>query len=73
MSAEVVKLELPDGSDPLRSLARLTVLRLTGEFSGYEPPAPRRGPAAGEHNADFYAELAIDEEEPARLSQAGVV
>lgn len=42
-------------------------------FSGYQPPPPHSGPAVGEHNASFYAELGIDAGQLAALRDQGVI
>ena len=42
-------------------------------FSGLEPPAPRSGPAVGEHNAAVYGELGLTEEELERLKSLEVI
>lgn len=42
-------------------------------FSGYQPPPPHSGPAVGEHNASFYAELGIDAGELSALRGQGVI
>ena len=40
---------------------------------GRELPVPRSGPAVGEHNAEVYGELGLDEQELAQLRGEGVI
>ncbi|CAG9174966.1 CaiB/BaiF CoA transferase family protein [Cupriavidus pinatubonensis] len=42
-------------------------------FGGYQPPAPRTGPATGEHNDEFYTELGLGKDDLARLARDGVI
>lgn len=42
-------------------------------FSGHVPPAPRTGPAVGEHNTEVYGELGLDPEAQEALHRAGVI
>ena len=42
-------------------------------FSGHAPPAPRSGPAVGEHNAAFYAELGLTPADLETLRELQVV
>jgi crotonobetainyl-CoA:carnitine CoA-transferase CaiB-like acyl-CoA transferase len=42
-------------------------------FSGYENHVPRTGPALGEHNAEVFAVLGLDEHDIARLRAAEVI
>ncbi|MHA7681066.1 CaiB/BaiF CoA transferase family protein [Cupriavidus sp. PET2-C1] len=62
----VVRLPDPD-------LGSIPAPCMVPRFSGHAPPAPRSGPAVGEHNAAFYAELGLTPADLETLRELQVV
>lgn len=62
----IIRLPDPD-------LGSLPAPAIVPRFSGFAPPPPRTGPAAGEHNAEIYGRLGLTPGDLDRLAADGVV